>query len=91
MNESPDNGLEKRMSELQNTLHQQKQRSAEVINKLEGAKQKFEAECTQSRKEAREVAGKYERSLGELEALRGQITKQDGLIRSFAQEGRRTE
>ncbi|KAG0319859.1 hypothetical protein BGZ97_001283 [Linnemannia gamsii] len=83
-------GLEKRTSELQEALREQKQRSAEVINKLERAKQKLEAECIQIRQEAREVAGKYERSLGELEALRGQIAKQDMLISNFAL-GRKTE
>jgi|UPI0004B73D2D DNA repair exonuclease SbcCD ATPase subunit len=67
----------------QQALHDQKQRSVEVIGKLEASKQRMEAELDEARKEARDAAAQLGRVTGELDALRSQVASQEATIRGF--------
>ncbi|MCX2910748.1 hypothetical protein ORI90_09850, partial [Bifidobacterium longum] len=67
----------------QQALHDQKQRSVEVIGKLETSKQRMEAELDEARKEARDAAAQLGRVTGELDALRSQVASQEATIRGF--------
>ena len=67
----------------QQALHDQKQRSVEVIAKLEASKQRMEAELDEARKEARDAAVQLGRVTGELDALRSQVASQEATIRGF--------
>ena len=67
----------------QQALHDQKQRSVEVIGKLETSKQRMEAELNEARKQARDAAAQLGRVTGELNALRSQVASQEATIRVF--------
>lgn len=67
----------------QQALHDQKQRSVEVIGKLETSKQRMEANLDEARKAARDAAAQLGRVTGELDALRSQVASQEATIRGF--------
>ncbi len=70
----------------QQAMHEQKQRSVEVIGKLEASKQRMESELDAARKEAREATGQLGRLAGELDALRTQVASQEATIRGFTKK-----
>jgi chromosome segregation ATPase len=67
----------------QQAMHDQKQRSLDVIGKLETSKQRVEAELGEARKAAHEVSAQLGRDSGELDALRSQVASQEATIRGF--------
>lgn len=67
----------------QQAMHDQKQRSVEVIGKLETSKQRMEAELDEARKAARDASAQLGRVSGELDALRSQVASQEAIIRGF--------
>jgi chromosome segregation ATPase len=71
----------------QQAMHEQKQRSVDVIGKLEASKQRMESELDAARKEAREATGQLGRLTGELDALRTQVATQEATIRGFTKKG----
>lgn len=69
---------------LSDQLKDQKERSMEVIGRLEKAKQRVESDVSASRKEARDLAAQLGKATGSLESLRIQVTEQTGVIKKFA-------
>ncbi len=78
--------LERLKNAHQQAMHEQKQRSVEVIGKLEASKQRMEAELDAARKDAREATGQLGRLTGELDALRTQVASQEATIRGFTKK-----
>ena len=75
----------------QQALHDQKQRSVEVIGKLETSKQRMEAELDEARKAAREASAQLGRVSGELDALRSQVASQEATIRGFTAQAKKAD
>ena len=72
-------------------MHDQKQRSVEVIGKLETSKQRMEAELDEARKAAREASAQLGRVSGELDALRSQVASQEATIRGFTAQAKKAD
>jgi len=75
----------------QQAMHEQKQRSVEVIGKLETSKQRMEAELGEARKAAREASAQLGRVSGELDALRSQVASQEATIRGFTAQATKAD
>ncbi len=67
----------------QQVIHDQKQRSVDVIGKMESSKQRMESELDEARKAARDAVAQLARVSGELDALRSQVASQEVTIRGF--------
>ncbi len=76
--------LKSDVTKMTEQLKDQKMRSAEVINKLENSKQKVEAELLDSKNDAKALSTKLNKAVGELDALRTQVTSQNEVIKRFA-------
>jgi capsule polysaccharide export protein KpsE/RkpR len=72
-------------------MHEQRQRSVEVIGKLEQSKQRMEAELAEARKAASDAAPQLGRVTGELDALRGQGASQEVTIRGFTAQAKKAD
>lgn len=70
-------------SGLEASLKEQKQRSIEVIGKLEDGKQRLERELDEARREAKEASNALARASGEADTLRSQVASQEAAIRGF--------
>lgn len=70
-------------SGLEASLKEQKQRSIEVVGKLEDGKQRLERELDEARREAKEASNALARASGEADALRSQVNSQEATIRGF--------
>jgi chromosome segregation ATPase len=70
-------------SGLEASLKEQKQRSIEVIGKLEDGKQRLERELDEARREAKEASNALARASGEADTLRSQVASQEATIRGF--------
>lgn len=75
--------VQQHATDLESALKEQKQRSVEVIGKLEDSKRHVEAELSEVRKEAREASKALAHATGEADALRAQVVSQEATIRAF--------
>lgn len=75
----------------QQAMREQKQRSVEVIGKLETSKQRMESELDEARKAAQEAGAQLGRVSGELDALRSQVASQEATIRGFTTQGKKAD